>query len=52
MSLGTILIIALVVLLVTTLPTWRYSRDWGYVPTGALSVAILVIAVMLIAGQI
>lgn len=52
MSIGTILIILLIVLLVTSLPTWKYSRNWGYVPSGALSIVLVIVAVMLITGNI
>lgn len=52
MSIGTILIILLIVLLVTSLPTWQYSRNWGYVPSGALSVVLVIVAVLLITGNI
>lgn len=52
MSLGTILIIVLVVLLFTTLPTWRYSANWGYVPSGVLRIAIAIILVMFVTGNI
>jgi hypothetical protein len=50
--LGTILIIVLVLLLIGALPAWPHSRSWGYVPGGVLTVVLIVVAVLLIAGRI
>jgi hypothetical protein len=45
--LGTILLIILILLLLGALPTWPYSRSWGYYPSGAVGL-ILVIVVLLV----
>lgn len=52
MSLGAILLIALILLLVGAIPTWPHSRGWGYWPSGALGVVLLVIIVLLVLGRL
>ncbi len=46
--LATLLLIVLVLLLIGALPTWGYSRSWGYYPTGGVGL-LLVVAVLLLA---
>src|SRR5262245_30508655 len=41
MSLGTILIILLVLALVGVMPTWGYSNSWGYAPGGIVGVLLV-----------
>ncbi len=45
---GLILLILLILLLVGGLPTWPYSRRWGYGPSGILGVLLLVLLVLLL----
>lgn len=52
MSLGTILLIILVLLLIGALPTWPYSSGWGYFPSGGLGLLLLIIIVLLVMGRI
>lgn len=52
MSLGTILLIVLIVLLVGALPTWPHSSGWGYFPTGGLGLVLLVVVILLVMGRI
>jgi hypothetical protein len=52
MSLGLILIIVLVLLLVSALPTWGHSRSWGYYPSGGLGLVLIVVLVLLLMGRI
>jgi Protein of unknown function (DUF3309) len=52
MSLGTILLIILVLLLLGALPTWPYSGGWGYYPSGGLGLVLIVILVLVVAGRI
>ena len=52
MTLGTILIIILILILIGALPNWDYSRDWGYGPSGGLGLAVLVIFVLILMGKI
>ena len=49
---GLILLIILVVLLMGGLPTWGYSRSWGYVPSGVLGLLLVVVLVLLLMGYI
>ena len=48
MSIGTILLIVLVIILVGALPTWPHSRSWGYYPSGGLGLVVLVLLVLVI----
>ena len=50
--LGTILMVVLVLLLLGALPTWGHSRDWGYGPTGGVSLILLVVVVLFLTGRI
>lgn len=52
MSLGTILLIVLVLLLVGALPTWPHSRSWGYGPTGGLGLVVVILLVLVLMGRI
>lgn len=52
MSLGTILLIVLILLLIGVIPSWPHSRSWGYGPSGALAVVVLVVIVLLLMGRI
>ncbi len=52
MSLGTILLILLVLLLIGALPSWPHSKSWGYYPSGGLGVAFVLVVVLLLMGRI
>jgi hypothetical protein len=52
MSIGTILLIVLVILLIGALPTWPYSTGWGYYPSGAAGLIVLILLILLIMGRI
>jgi hypothetical protein len=52
MSVGTILLIILILILVGALPNWGYSRGWGYGPSGILGVLVVVLLVLLLAGKL
>ena len=52
MSLGTILIIVLLLILVGVLPTWPHSRNWGYFPSGGLGLILIILVVLLLLGRI
>ncbi len=48
----TILLIILIVLLVGALPTWPYSSDWGYYPSGGLGLILLIVLILALLGRI
>lgn len=48
----TILLVVLVLLLLGALPTWPYSRSWGYYPSGGLGLIVVVILVLVLAGRL
>ncbi len=50
--LGTLLLIVLVVLLLGALPSWPYSRGWGYYPSGIFGVVLLVVLILLLMGYL
>jgi hypothetical protein len=46
----TILLIVLIIVLISALPTWPYSRGWGYYPSGGLGLVLIIILLMLLFG--
>jgi hypothetical protein len=52
MSLGTILLIILILVLLGALPTWPYSSGWGYYPSGGLGLIVVILFVLLLMGRI
>ena len=52
MSLGTILIIVLILLLVGALPRWGYSSGWGYYPSGGLGLVLVIVLVPVLLGRL
>lgn len=50
MSVGTILLIVLILLLLGAIPVWPYSRSWGYGPTGGIGLLVVVLLVLLLMG--
>lgn len=52
MSIGTILLIILVLMLVGVLPTWPHSREWGYGPSGGLGLVLIILLVLVVLGRI
>ncbi len=50
--LGTLLLIVLIVLLLGALPSWPYSRGWGYYPSGIFGVVLLVVLILLFMGYL
>ena len=50
MPLTTLLLIVLVVVLIGSLPTWPYSRSWGYYPTGGLGLIIAIFLILWLMG--
>ena len=52
MTLGTILLVLIMLALVGGLPSWGYSRSWGYGPSGILGVVLVVVIVMLLTNRL
>lgn len=52
MSLGTILLIIVILLLVGALPSWPYSSGWGYAPSGGLGLILVILIVLLLMGRL
>ena len=52
MSLGTILLIVLVLILLGVIPRWPHSRNWGYGPTGVVGVVLIVLLILFLMGRI
>jgi Protein of unknown function (DUF3309) len=52
MSLGTLLLIILILVLLGALPTWPYSTGWGYYPSGGLGLVVLLLVILLLTGRI
>jgi peptidoglycan/LPS O-acetylase OafA/YrhL len=51
-SIGTIVLIILVLLLVGAIPTWPHSKDWGYGPSGIVGLIVVVLLILLVLGRI
>jgi hypothetical protein len=49
---GTILIIVLILLLIGAVPTWPYSRSWGYYPSGLLGLVLLIVIILALVGRL
>jgi Protein of unknown function (DUF3309) len=52
MIIGTILLIILILLLIGALPSWPYSGNWGYYPSGGVGLLLIILVILLIAGRI
>ena len=51
MTLGTILLIILILILVGAIPSWPYSRGWGYAPSGAVGLVIVILIILLLTNR-
>jgi hypothetical protein len=52
MTLGTILLVVLVLILIGVIPAWPHSRGWGYGPSGVLGLVVVVLLVLFLLGKI
>ena len=52
MSLGTILLIVLILVLIGALPAWPYSSGWGYGPSGIAGVIVIIVIILLLTGRL
>jgi hypothetical protein len=52
MTVGTLLLIILVLLLIGAVPSWPHSRDWGYFPSGGLGLVLVIVLILVLMGRI
>jgi len=52
MSLGTILLVVLVLILLGVIPTWPHSTSWGYYPSGLVGTILIIVLILLLLGRI
>jgi hypothetical protein len=52
MSLGTLILIVIVLMLIGVLPTWPHSANWGYAPSGVLGTVLIILLVLLLLGKL
>jgi len=52
MSVGTILLIVLILILIGVIPTWPHSRSWGYGPSGVLGIIVVALVIMVLMGRL
>lgn len=52
MSLGTILLVILILMLIGAIPSWSHSKNWGYGPSGGLGLVVVVLIVLVLMGKI
>ena len=52
MTIGTILLIILILVLIGALPTWGHSRSWGYGPSGIVGVIVVILLILLLMGRL
>ncbi|WP_407637051.1 DUF3309 family protein [Allochromatium vinosum] len=51
-SLGTVLLVLLILLLLGALPTWPHSRGWGYAPSGVIGTILIIVLVLFLLGRL
>jgi hypothetical protein len=52
MSIGTILLVILILMLIGVFPTWPHRRGWGYGPSGGLGLILIILLVLMLLGRI
>jgi Protein of unknown function (DUF3309) len=52
MTLGTILLIILILILIGAIPAWPYSRGWGYYPSGLVGIVLIILIVLVLMGRV
>jgi hypothetical protein len=51
MTIGTILLIILILLLIGALPNWPYSNSWGYYPSGGIGTVLVIVLILVLLGR-
>ena len=49
---STLLIIILIIILISALPTWPYSRGWGYYPGSLLGLILVIVIILVLLGRV
>lgn len=52
MTLGTILLIVLILVLIGVIPSWPHSRSWGYGPSGAVGLIVVILLILVLTGRL
>ena len=52
MSLGTIILVIVILMLIGVIPAWPHSRSWGYGPSGGLGLVVIILVVLLLMGRL
>ena len=52
MSVGTIILIILILLLIGAIPSWGHSRSWGYGPSGIIGIVLVIVLILVLLGRI
>lgn len=52
MSLGTLLLIILILMLIGVIPTWPHSRSWGYIPSSGIGLLLIILIILLLLGRV
>lgn len=52
MTIGTILLIILILVLVGALPTWPHSKNWGFYPSGGVGLVVLILLLLVLMGRL
>ena len=52
MSIGTIILIILILMFIGVIPTWPHSRSWGYAPSGGLGLLLIILLVLMLLGRV
>ena len=52
MSLGTILLVVLILILIGVIPAWPHARNWGYMPSGIVGVILVIVIVLFLLGRL
>jgi hypothetical protein len=52
MSLGTLLLIILILMLIGVIPTWPHSKTWGYGPSSGVGLILIIVIILLLMGRL
>ena len=52
MSLGTIILVIIILMLIGVLPTWPHSANWGYAPSGVLGTILIILLILFLLGKL